>query len=92
MGTHWDGKERRSDCCNDFESRVSKLEAFRETQERDIDRLLGALAVTNDKLDSATTEMTKIRTTQRNTHVLAGMIGTAFGGLIEIMSKKMGSQ
>ncbi|MDE1901533.1 MAG: hypothetical protein KGI37_07815 [Alphaproteobacteria bacterium] len=96
----WDGHDRRrdvrADCCVDMQSRVSTLEALQKTQERDLDRLLRAheqtntrLETTNISLNRAINKLTEIKTTQRNTHVFAGLIGTMVGGVVEYMGRKI---
>jgi len=78
------------DCCIELQQRVSSLEAFKQTQERDIDRLVGSLGVTNEKLGAAINVMTEIKTTQRITHVIAGFGGTALGGALQWIFHKVG--
>ena len=100
MSGRWDGQDRRTlkrdNCCTDFESRVSKLEAFRQTQERDIDRLVDEnratrkeLAKTNENLAVAVNKMTEIRTTQRNTHVFVGSLGAVLATAAEFAGRKL---
>lgn len=72
-----------------LESRVSKLEAFYETQQRDINRLITTLEVTNRQLAKAINALTAIRTTQRNAHAFSAILGTFVGGFLDIAFKKL---
>lgn len=97
----WDGQtDRRSQprhsCCDEFQRRVSHLEAYKETQERDIERLIrngeqtnARLDVTNQSLNRAINKMTEIKTTQRNTHIFAGSLGAILATVAEIFSRKI---
>ncbi|MDE2099138.1 MAG: hypothetical protein KGL39_17925 [Patescibacteria group bacterium] len=75
---------------------MSSLEAYRHTQERDIERLIRVheqtntrLEVINDNLARAVNQITAIKTTQRMTHVFAGTFGAFFGGLVELIAKHL---
>ena len=81
----WEGHDRRgSPCCDgDMQSRVRALEIYRETHSEKLDRLTGALEKNNDHLSKMNTRLTELRTTQRNTHAFAGLVGSVMGFLGE---------
>lgn len=72
------------------------MEAFRQTQERDIDRLVdenrltrAELSRTNENLAVAVNKMTEIRTTQRNTHIFVGSLGAILATFTEFAGRKL---
>jgi len=93
----WDGLDRRGSrdsSCNDcspseIQSRIRALEVYRENHSEKLDRLTKAVETNNDHLSKLSNILTEIKTTQRNTHAFAGIVGAVLGSAAEFFGHKI---